>query len=298
MKPTVFIQANHRQYLGAVIGAHSLKRNSQNADKFDVQIMRQEDHPIFREQEGKRYIFEGNPRRWRNEDLQSFTLLRFLPPELMGYQGRAVVIDPDIFAVGDVWELLNKEMNDKALLCRTRYWPDGSVRYRASSVMLLDCAKLTHWRMEDTFREMFECRWDYGDWVNLRREPAENIGPLEDEWNHFDILTPETKLLHNTKRRTQPWKTGLPVDFSLSDKVFMGLNFNWMRSLRNMACGLPPRGRYRQHPDKNQENLVFGLLRECLDNGKIDEAQLRREMSANHLRHDALEVLQRVPALP
>ena len=40
------------------------------------------------------------------EDLQSFTPLRFMPPQLMGYEGRAIVIDPDVFAVGDVYELL------------------------------------------------------------------------------------------------------------------------------------------------------------------------------------------------
>ncbi len=298
MKPSVFIQANRRQYLGAVIGEHALKRNSRHADAFDVRIMLQEDIPVFREQEGERYLFDGNPRTWRNDDLQSFTPLRFLPPELMGYQGRAVVIDPDIFAVADVWDLLNRDMGGKALLCRTRFWEDGTVRYRASSVMLLDCAKLTHWRMEETFRDMFTCEWDYLDWVNLNREPKENIGTLENQWNDFDTLTPETKMLHNTKRRTQPWKTGLPVDFNQSDKVVFGINFAWLRNLRNLLRGLPARGRYKPHPDKNQENLVFGLLRECLDSGKVSEAQLRREMSDNHLRHDALELIRRVPALP
>ena len=29
----------------------------------------------------------------------------------------------------------------------------------------------------------------------------------------FRPLTPATKLVHNTQRRTQPWKTGLPVDY-------------------------------------------------------------------------------------
>ena len=47
---------------------------------------------------------------WRYDDLQSFTPLRFIPPELMGYQNRAVIIDTDIFAVGDVWELLSRDM--------------------------------------------------------------------------------------------------------------------------------------------------------------------------------------------
>ena len=36
MKPTVFIHTNHRQYLGALVSAHSLRRNSQHADRFDL----------------------------------------------------------------------------------------------------------------------------------------------------------------------------------------------------------------------------------------------------------------------
>lgn len=31
----------------------------------------------------------GDMRAWLNNDLQSFTPLRFVPPQLMGYEGRA-----------------------------------------------------------------------------------------------------------------------------------------------------------------------------------------------------------------
>ena len=39
---------------------------------------------------------DGVLRQWHMEDLQSFTPTRFMPPQLTGYQGRAVVIDPDV----------------------------------------------------------------------------------------------------------------------------------------------------------------------------------------------------------
>ena len=80
--------------------------------------------------------------------------------------------------------------------------------------MLLDCAKLTHWRTAEQFDEMFESKRDYMDWICLKLEPRETIGLLEPEWNDFDHLAENTKLLHNTKRWNQPWKTGLPVDFT------------------------------------------------------------------------------------
>jgi hypothetical protein len=57
-------------------------------------------------------------------------------------------------------------------------------------------------------------------------------------------------------------------------------------------------GNYKAHPDKNQQNFFFGLLRECLEQGKITENFLGWEMAQNHVRHDALEVIARTPELP
>jgi len=106
-RPHVFIQANAKQHIGALVSAHSLKRNSARPADFDVTIMVQEDWPIFRQNEGREFLRHGLRHKWINDDLQSFTPLRFLPPQLMAYQGRALVLDPDVFAVGDVWPLLN-----------------------------------------------------------------------------------------------------------------------------------------------------------------------------------------------
>ena len=54
---------------------------------------------------------------------------------------------------------------------------------------------------------------------------------------------------------------------------------------------------YKSHPDANQENYFFGLLRECVEQGIISESFIRDEMSRNHVRHDALEVVDRVPKI-
>jgi hypothetical protein len=53
---------------------------------------------------------------------------------------------------------------------------------------------------------------------------------------------------------------------------------------------------YLPHPDPNQERLFFGLLSECLTEGTVTEDLVRREMSANHVRHDALELCARAAA--
>ena len=188
-------------------------------------------------------------------------------------------------------------MAGKALMCRARPGHNNKANYLASSVMLLDCAKLTHWRCQEQFDEMFEFKRDYLEWIDLTLEPEGTIGLLEEGWNHFDTLNEKTKLLHNTKRRTQPWKTGLPVDFTVRSKRFGFLPTRWLASATNRLLGEIPEGRYKRHPDPRQEQLFFGLLRECVDKRIIGEDLLRDEMAKNHIRHDALELLDRTPAI-
>lgn len=299
MNHCVFIHTNPKQIVGAIVAEHALRRSSKNNDKFDVRIINTSDHRFLHEHEGKLYLRDGVKRVWLNDDLQSFTPLRFMPPELMGYQGRAVVIDPDIFAVGDIWELLSRDMQGKAIFCRSRSGTKGLIDHcMASSVMLLDCARLTHWHCEAQFRSMFEGKLDYHDWICLKTEPRESIGQLENEWNDFDKLTAKTRMLHTTRRKTQPWKTGLPVDFRIAERFRLFPPIGWlMRARRRLFGEYAFLGSYKAHPDRNQEILFFGLLRECLEQGKVTEAMLREEMRQNHVRHDALEVLGRTPAL-
>ncbi len=293
-RPCVFIQTNAKQVVGALVSAYSLKRNSAHPDEFDVRIMHREDYPFFDRHEGKLYLRDGLKRVWRNGDLQSFTPLRFMPPELMGYRGRAVVIDPDVFAVGDINELLGRDMEGKAIFCRRR----GARKLHATSVMLLDCTQLGHWRTEAQFAEMFAFKRDYIQWTSLELEPQETIGLLEETWNDFDRLTPRTKLLHNTRRKTQPWKTGLKVDFSPVDRVEFFPPYAWLMILRRKLFGdYGLLGHYARHPDPNQERFFFGLLRECLDAGIVTEALLRHEMRQNHVRHDALDLIRQSPPL-
>ena len=179
MEHCVFIHTNHKQVVGALVAKYALRRNSQNNDRFDVRIIEKKDYPFFDAREAQMYLRDGVKRTWLNEDLQSFTPLRFMPPELMGYKGRSVVIDPDIFAVGDVWELLSRDMQGKAIMCRRRSGPKGFVdRCLASSVMLLDNARLTHWHVEEQFNELFEFKRDYQPWVCLKLEDRDTIGSV------------------------------------------------------------------------------------------------------------------------
>lgn len=297
-KPTVFIHTNHKQWLGAVVSKYSFERNSAHAGEFEVKFIHTRDYPFMHRREGELYLRDGDKRTWLNDDLQSFTPLRFMPPQLMGYAGRAVVVDPDVFAVGDVWDLLNRDMQGAAIMCRPKSGSKGKRGCMASSVMLLDCARLKHWKVEEQFNAMFDFSRDYMDWVCLKLEDPDSIGFFEESWNDFDHLDENTRLLHNTKRKTQPWKTGLPVDYRQADTFQLFPPRHWIRRARRALFGdYGLAGTYKAHPDPGQERFFFGLVRECLEKNIITEDMLREEMSKNHLRHDALELVKRTPPL-
>ena len=295
MKPTVFIHTNHKQMLGALVSRFSLQKHAADKDAFDVRFIEVKDFPCMADHEGRRYRRDGEMRPWLNNDLQSFTPLRFAPPQLMGYKGRAVVMDPDIFALADITELLTRDMQGKAIMCRPKSGRKGRKGAWASSVMLLDCAKLTHWRFEENFQAMFEpnVQRDYMDWVSLKLEKRSDIGVLENQWNDFDNLTSETKLLHNTKRKTQPWKTGLSIDYRPADTFQLFPPRHWLRRARRALFGdYKFAGTYAEHPDPAQEAFFFGLVREAIEAGEISEPLLRDEIRDGHLREDAFALIE------
>ena len=163
--------------------------------------------------------------------------------------------------------------------------------------MLLDCAKLRHWKLETDFDELFTGKRDYKNWMNLGYEDPATIGQFENEWNDFDKLTPKTKMLHNTRRKTQPWKTGLPIDFIPAENNLLNPVMLLNRIRRKLFGDYAFLGNYKDHPDERQTQLFFGYLKECLANGLVTEDLVKQHMAANHVRHDAFEVIERTPPM-
>lgn len=293
MKPVIYIHTNRKQLISAKVGAHSLRSRSKFGRDLDIRLLILEDFPHLHKRHGKQFhwCLDEKPITYSVHDAAAFNALRRIVPQEMGFKGRALVLDPDIFAIGDVGELLSTDMDGKAILCTKRTDNDGRL-WHSTAVMLLDCAKLTHWRWNEDVDALFAGKAALRSWMSLELEPEETIGVLSEEWNHLDTLNEHTKLLHNSEVCTQPWKTDLPADyFDFVDRDF-GLR-KLVRRIKSFVFRTPPpvKARYRRHPDIKQEQHFFGLLRECVEQGVISRAELKNAIRAGHLRADALQRL-------
>ena len=99
--------------------------------------------------------------------------------------------------------------------------------------------------------------------------------------------------------RATPSTKRVPIDFTVRVKDYSKYPFpkSVFKQVKNLIAPRKPKSEaYLPHPDPNQERLFFTLLAECLEDGTVTEELVRREMSANHVRHDALELCSRAAA--
>ena len=143
---------------------------------------------------------------------------------------------------------------------------------------------------------MFEFKRDYMHLVGLYLEDRSQIGLFDNQWNGFDHLDENTKMLHTTKRWHQPWKTGLPIDFRPPIPSGCSRPSTGCAGRVEPFSGIASDRKYKAHPDPAQERFFFQLVSECLDTGIISEKDVRDEMAHNHVRHDALELVKQLAA--
>lgn len=282
---TLFIHTNHKQLLGAKLAKYSFEKEAASGRSFDVQLIIAEDLPEMQQFVGKQYHPNpGELRTYTFDNLQSFTITRFKPPELMQYQGRAVVIDPDIFALPgtNLDQLFAFDLQGHAIgACRR----EKKSKWE-SSVMLLDCAKLTHWKLADMLAELAAKRKTQQDYMLLANESVMQIPWM---WNSMDKIDGEAKMLHTTNRLTQPWKTGLRIDFTqkLLPKI---LGIIPREPLHKLIGKYPTH--YQPHPDRQIVDLFFGMVKGALQSGAITRKEVEHEMAQGHVRADLFEVLK------
>ncbi len=281
---TLFIHTNRKQMLGAKLAKYSFEKEAGPGRTFEAKLIVAEELPEMREFVGTTYRSGGRLRTYTFDDLQSFTITRFKPPELMGYQGRAIVIDPDIFALPgtNLGELFAVDLEGKSLgACRR----ENKDKWE-SSVMLLDCGKLRHWNLKDMLAKLKSQELDQSTYMTLE---GQDIKQIPWKWNSMDATGGDAKMLHTTKRLTQPWKTGLRIDFT--QKPLPKLFGIIPREPIYKLLGKYPT-HYQPHPDKKIVDFFFTMVKNALKDGAITEAQVQDEIAKKHVRADLLEVLK------
>jgi hypothetical protein len=275
MKPVVFIHTPSKHFISARVCAYSLRTRSRHPDSFEIRFLSLEETPELLQHEGGSFRWRDGARavRWHADMPQAFVLLRLRVPELMQFEGRALLLDPDIIAIGDVWELLSRDMKGKAVFCRP--WVEMGEGF-STSVALMECSQLRHWQWREQIEEVFRRERPVRSWLSLIGEDPDTIGCLEEEWNDCDRLTEKTRLLHYTNRRTQPWLTGLP---------YHGHYIRPNSVASKAAAFLRLAGLHRPHP---HAEAFLALLREAVECEEITKQEIHQQIRLGLLRPDAL----------
>ncbi len=278
---TLYIHTNNKQLFGAVISKFSFEKACGKERCFDIKIINVDEEDRFNRIFGKHILMNGSSVFYSKDDLQSFTLSRFLPPEISDYQGLSYVIDPDIFCVsGKFNDIFNTGISKSigAIFHNGKY---------LSSSMLLKNSELKHWRIDSIIDDLVNRRNDYRYYMNLEFEQG-NIEKIEKCYNDLDNLTQDTVLLHNTNRLTQPWKTGLKVDFRREP---MRPIFGFIpRELVHTALGRR-KFKYQDHTDERQVNLFVELVKSALSENFISKEFIETEINKKNIRPDMLRML-------
>ena len=277
----LFIQANNRQLLGALLSKYSIERTA--SKPIEVTILNVNEIPAFTNFEGVKFKHGVDIRTYSIEDGQSFTLSRFMPPELVGFTGKVVVIDPDVFAVQDMTGLFDVELSDAAIAsCKKT----GGDKWD-TSVMLLDASKLT-WKISEILAKLKSFEMTYNT-VMRRLWNDPKVVELSREWNTLDEIRPTTKMIHYTNQNTQPWKTGLPIDFYSKGDTQRFFGIIPKRFLRRLVR--PAARTYQPHPDEKAAAFFFSLVRDALKNGVITRDMIDEQVRSGYLRSDIARLI-------
>ena len=134
----------------------------------------------------------------------NFSYGRFAIPKEAGYQGRAIYMDSDMIVFRDIAEIWGAPFDGAKILVE-RVTDQTRGKGRLTAVMLMDCGAL-RWDPAEIVARL-GTDYDYTQLMSIL--PLLEEGDLQDRlpvgWNSLDELTDETRLLHYTKIKTQPW---------------------------------------------------------------------------------------------
>jgi len=276
----IFIQSNPNQELAAKVSAYSFSKFGFK----NITIMKLNENHLLSKQFYRKFLRGGSKKIYDPNDLQSFTLLRFYPPQIC--DEFCLVIDPDVFAVKDPAEEISKyikEYGELKIFCTKK---KNIIR---SEISLINCENFNLWDFNKLIHDIFDCSMDYNKLINYNFLDQESIGIMSNQLNEFDQINENTILLHTTNRITQPWKEGLPVDFKIDTskknylknliKKILGLNYNKNLFYKN----------YIKHQDENVLNFVGNLFYEAYNSNFIDLSEIKYSINMSYLSKKFVE---------
>ena len=270
----VYICTDDEQMIGARVAKFLICQKS-NIKEEEIEIINEKNFNQLDIIKGRKYLRNKKWTEFRSDDMQRFTLLRYAIPELMGYKGEALVIDPDIFLVRDKLDELMPMLKDNALICRAGK-QKGSF---ATSLMLLNSHKLQSWNLEQIIDDLINGRIDYSNLINLRNCDLA-IGSLSKSWNDFDNLDRDTIFLHTTQKVTQPWRKDLPMN-SYIPPLFGFLKRDFIYALLNKPLNIGV-----EHPNPKISKFFFKSLSACISNEHITIEDLKMYKKKGYVRSD------------
>ncbi len=270
----IFIQTNPQQELAAKVSKYSFNKFGFN----NIELLKLNNVEILKKNFGKKYYRNGKLVEFDPSDLQSFTLLRFLPPKLVK-DDYCLVIDPDIFAISSLSTINKYIMDDNFKIFCTK----KKSLFR-SEVMLINCKKnFKLWDFDQLINEIFSKKIDYNELINLKFIDEKMIGILEPSFNSLDEINTDTILLHTSNRITQPWKQGLDIDFTTYSS-----KFNYFKTIIRRLLGLKFNNtilqkKYQPHPDYKVNNFILNIFREAYDNNYINDSDIESSLTNKYL---------------
>ena len=270
----IYICTNKFQKLAAKVAAHSFYQLGYD----DIEILELEKNEFLKSKLNLTYLRNGKLTKFVN-DLQSFTLLRFLPFTL-GNTNKCLIIDPDVFALQDPKNKINKIFDEENFqIACTKI--DNKFRSEVIFLKNLDI----NWSFEDIINDLFNLKIDYKELINLTsKKYFSNIFTLPIIFNHHDIIYDDTLLLHTSKRITQPWKEGLEVDFQKEGLSKFYKLKQILKKLLNMNYDVNGISNfYIKHPNRNVSEKILTLFKKSLISRSISELELKNALENKYI---------------
>ncbi len=147
--------------------------------------------------------------RVKYRNVTEFSLYRYLIPQLCNYQGRAIYLDSDTICLTDIGQLFDTPLDGCDFLAKSEAYTQLGTQLWGLSVMLIDCDRC-RFDLESILTEIDQGKYSYTDFACMSAQFLQyrpyQIGSLDPEWNVFDYWDANTRLIHYTNLKTQPWK--------------------------------------------------------------------------------------------